>query len=562
MYSQSLVNDVIPNEHIYMTNGVTQAVQIITSYLSSGYLTKNNRPITALYIEELTYFLIKMHLEDIKIPVKTFSFNKLDQLKNQMDLHKNFNEEVAFYIIPFCHNPTGLTLKEHTINNFLNIIDDSIVLSDETYLFLSYGQTQYKSLYFYQKSNIIAMHTFSKIMAPGLRLGYILCKNKDIIEKLNNSGFMESGGSVNPLMAYMVKNILENTDSNKKYLSYLEFMKNDLGKKMKFILSQFDLYKDILSYEEPEGGYFVFFKLPKMTYEKVLELADLSKLNFHIGPKFGINFHGSDSNVYLRLSVSFYSYEDLTTYFPKRFEKFIGLIKSELGIISKTKVWILGHNGRLGTLIKSQLDNNSEFSKLYTYEGIDRNFSDLNQLNEINPVSDVIIDVSSPEGTTNLLTYLLHTQNFPRIIIGTTGNLPIDLIKTYSVNTSVILSSNFSEGIQSILDCLKSFDIEDWDISISETHHTKKKDSPSGTALTLKNTILSNFTENLSNQSLIPITSSRIDDVIGYHEIKFTSATETITISHNVLDRNVFAIGCIKLIENIKKLNNGLYYNK
>ena len=194
MYSQSLVNDVIPNEHIYMTNGVTQAVQIITSYLSSGYLTKNNRPITALYIEELTYFLIKMHLEDIKIPVKTFSFNKLDDLSNQMDLHKNFNEEVAFYIIPFCHNPTGLTLKEHTINNFLNIIDDSIVLSDETYLFLSYGQTQYKSLYFYQKSNIIAMHTFSKIMAPGLRLGYILCKNKDIIEKLNNSGFMRSGG--------------------------------------------------------------------------------------------------------------------------------------------------------------------------------------------------------------------------------------------------------------------------------------------------------------------------------------------------------------------------------
>lgn len=107
------------------------------------------------------------------------------------------------------------------------------------------------------------MHTFSKIMAPGLRLGFILTKNTNIIEKLNDSGFMDSGGSVNPIIAYNVSYILNNHMDT--YTDYLAWMKKDLTCKMNIICTELDKYPEYFSYEKPDGGYFVFFKQRKFT---------------------------------------------------------------------------------------------------------------------------------------------------------------------------------------------------------------------------------------------------------------------------------------------------------
>jgi 4-hydroxy-tetrahydrodipicolinate reductase len=541
MQNSSNIN--IPLEHIYMTNGVTQNVQLFSSYFKSGYLTE--KPVDVIYTEELTYFLMKNHFENIGIKVETFSFEKLDELERQLYFYNN----PAFYIIPFCHNPTGKDVKTEYLRKFLEIVKDSIVLSDETYLFFRKNKLGNDSLYFYPNKNIISMHTFSKIMAPGLRLGFFLTKNTDILKKLDDGGFMDSGGSVNPVNAWYVSQIIK----EESYFKYFSKMVEDLTIKMNFVQKEFDKYPDYFEYEKPDGGYFLFFKTKKIKGKDFEEITHNAKLSFHNANKFGKNPIFNDN--YYRLSISYYNLDDLQNYFPDRLKNLVELIDNKISKLSNINIWCLGYRGRLGYLIMEELVKLEKYSKNIYGLGRD-NLSQILESNKIQS-NDIIIDVSSPEGLSNLLEGLLRNKNYPRIITGTTGTtIAIEkLIETYGNFGTIIVKSNFSRGIYSILNCLKSFDKDYWDITIDETHHINKKDSPSGTALTIQKQL------NEVTSKPININSVRTKDIIGFHAITFKTPTETVSIIHDVSDRRVFAVGCVKLIENIQNLNNGVYYN-
>jgi 4-hydroxy-tetrahydrodipicolinate reductase len=546
-------DDLIDPEHIYMTNGVTHAVQLLTSYFKSGYLT--GKTISTIYIEELTYFLIKTHLENIGIQIKTFSFDNLDKLEKEVlnnELNNQFNKiDFAFYIIPFCHNPTGKTVSTQNLERFLSIAKDHVILSDETYLFLhsrtenNLPYNKERTLYFYPNKNIISMHTFSKIMAPGLRLGFILTKNTNIIQKLNDSGFLDSGGSVNPIIAYNVSHILNN--HLETYKIYLQTISIDLRRKINFICKEFDKYPEHFSYDNPDGGYFIFFQTKKVSGAKFEELCEKAKISFHNSNKFGKNPTFNDK--YYRLSVSYYNIYDIQTYFSEKLKILVELINENSHRIN---IWCLGYKGRLGSLIMEEL---AKSNNNYLYRGLDRGY-DIRMINS----NDIIIDVSSPQGLEELLTELLKKPffNYPKIITGTTGIAGTSvekLIELYGEKSTVIVKSNFSRGIQSILNCIKSFDTNYWEINIEDIHHTKKKDSPSGTALTLQKELQKITPCNIN------IDSTRVGDVIGLHTISFKTPNETISIIHEVKDRRVFAVGCTQLIKNIQNLNNGVYYN-
>ena len=162
----------------------------------------------------------------------------------------------------------------------------------------------------------------------------------------------------------------------------------------------------------------------------------------------------------------------------------------------------------------------------YNFYGLGRDFT----VDLINS-KDIIIDVSSPEGLKSLLENLIKDDKFPKIITGTTGNLPKELMEIYSKKSVIIVKSNFSRGIQSILNMLKQLDKDYWNIEIEEIHHLKKKDSPSGTALTLNEELKKLTSEN------IHIESVREGDIIGYHSIRLTTNNELIEITHNVKNR-------------------------
>ena len=209
---------------------------------------------------------------------------------------------------------------------------------------------------------------------------------------------------------------------------------------------------------------------------------------------------------------------------------------------------IHGHTGKLGKKIINNLDKNLNINYIGFINTRDENF-DYSILKKPNLV---IVDVTIDIACRNLLTILISKQIYVPLIIGTTGDLPINLIEEYSIHSPVAQISNFSDGITSILNILPQINIPSSKIQIYETHHIHKKDGPSGTAKTLADKI------NLSHSELF---YAREGEIYGIHEVKYETPYEIITIKHEVKDPNIFAIGCLKWIEKISKLSNGYYKN-
>lgn len=118
-------------------------------------------------------------------------------------------------------------------------------------------------------------------------------------------------------------------------------------------------------------------------------------------------------------------------------------------------------------------------------------------------------------------------------------------------------TGNFSMGNAIVMNLLQLLNVQKvpdgFQMSISETHHAAKIDSPSGTAILWKDQL----------NAAIPIKSSRYGDVIGIHELHITSHGEHVTLRHEVTDRNVFAKGALHcasiLLEYRSRIPAGLY---
>ena len=109
-------------------------------------------------------------------------------------------------------------------------------------------------------------------------------------------------------------------------------------------------------------------------------------------------------------------------------------------------------------------------------------------------------------------------------------------------------ASNFSMGVAVLKQMLNKLSLAksmfaSHQTSIHEIHHTKKQDAPSGTALSMESWMDEKCT----------ITSERTGDVIGFHELKFDTGSEKITLTHEALDRKLFADGAIWAAEYLLK---------
>jgi 4-hydroxy-tetrahydrodipicolinate reductase len=153
---------------------------------------------------------------------------------------------------------------------------------------------------------------------------------------------------------------------------------------------------------------------------------------------------------------------------------------------------------------------------------------------------DVIICFFSGSVFTKYSDLLIET-NIP-VICGSTG---IDLSnelhnKLFKKKIKWIYATNFSLGMNLVQQMIKILEkahklFSQFNFSINEVHHTKKLDSPSGTALSWKKWL---------NHEVV-INSERIGDVVGIHELSLNTPYEKLTIKHEALDRTIFAEGAL-----------------
>ena len=159
--------------------------------------------------------------------------------------------------------------------------------------------------------------------------------------------------------------------------------------------------------------------------------------------------------------------------------------------------------------------------------------------------ADVAIIFSTPESA--VLNIMKCFEKKLPVVCGTTGWLnDIEKIKKYceTNNSTFLFSPNFSLGVNlffkinnSVSKIMRNSD--EFDLRISEVHHTSKIDSPSGTALKIKRDIDSILNKNTQ------IESKRIGSNNGTHEIIYESFSDLIKISHTAKNRDSFALGSI-----------------
>ena len=172
--------------------------------------------------------------------------------------------------------------------------------------------------------------------------------------------------------------------------------------------------------------------------------------------------------------------------------------------------------------------------------------------------ADVVIDFSTPESAkTNII--LSIDANKP-IISGTTGWLDdYNEVKDYCIKNdgAFLYASNFSLGVNLFFELNKNLaklmkKHQQYQINLTEFHHIEKLDTPSGTAISLAEQIISEsdiknkWTLNSENSDEeINIDAQRKGNITGTHNVNYKSKTDSISIIHEAHSRNGFALGAI-----------------
>lgn len=192
------------------------------------------------------------------------------------------------------------------------------------------------------------------------------------------------------------------------------------------------------------------------------------------------------------------------------------------------------------------------------------------EVQELAP-ANVIIDFSSPECIVPLLDYAL-AELLP-VVVATTGYTPEQqaYIEQASKTIPVLQAANFSLGMNLLIALVEEAAkvLLDSDIEIIETHHRRKQDAPSGSAKELFAAVeraVGELQPIYGRAGVAPrqpqdigIHAVRGGNIVGQHEVKLFTDTETLTLGHVAHDRNVFAIGAIRAAEFLSRQPAGYY---
>ena len=251
--------------------------------------------------------------------------------------------------------------------------------------------------------------------------------------------------------------------------------------------------------------------------------------------------------------------------------------------MKKINISICGALGKMGKVLIKKISINEKLNLISAtdakYSGSKKIMNGVKiQKNSLKAFkeADVIIDFSSPKGSIEVLNYAMILKK--KIIIGTTGfnKKQENLINNYSKKIAIFKSGNMSLGINIlsyIISILSKKIPSDYQIGITDNHHKKKIDYPSGSALILASAVAKGINKNLNSikgkiflnqkgnlqKNKINFFIKRKGTTIGEHSVNFNNKVESIELKHKALSRELFADGALNAAIWINKKNKGLF---
>jgi len=214
-------------KRVIQTSGSSQGLDLICGRLA--------QPGDVILVETPTYFLVKDVFEQhglrvVQVPVvdeksgSSSSAMDIDKLREMLEL-RQINPRLL-YTVPVCNNPMGYSMSTKDASKLIALASQYgfKIVADEVYLLLQFVQDNQDiqvSLFDLPGALdvVISLNSFSKILGPGIRLGWIEA-NESTIEVLIQTGFIQSGGGVNPFAASIVSGFIE-SGKQAEHIRYL-----------------------------------------------------------------------------------------------------------------------------------------------------------------------------------------------------------------------------------------------------------------------------------------------------------------------------------------------------
>ena len=203
-------------------------------------------------------------------------------------------------------------------------------------------------------------------------------------------------------------------------------------------------------------------------------------------------------------------------------------------------VAVLGASGRMGRAVVELIDSDyQEQCRLAaTVSSRHGNFDELAD-------ADIVVDFSLPQGTAALAESLTSFSRPVTVVSGTTGLAPEELaaLRRLADSRTVLHANNFSAGVAALTAVLEfaapMLESLGYSAAITETHHSGKRDAPSGTAKVLQAALRPDAPESIQTHSV------RAGAVIGEHDVRFFGPDDEVQIRHTAMRRSLFARGAL-----------------
>jgi DNA-binding transcriptional MocR family regulator len=288
--------------HLLVTNGASQAIDLICTLFSRAGDT--------IFVEEPTYFLARKIFADHRLNPVALPMDANGLIIDALEEALTHTRPAFLYTIPTYHNPTSVSLSAARREQLVELSrrHDLLVVADEVYHPLSYTSAPPPPLAAACTSaKVISLGSFSKILAPGLRLGWLQAA-PGRVERIAQCGLLDSGGGLNPFTSGVVRSALELGLVDET----LGLLKETYSRRLQAMCAALrSRLPAAVQFTEPAGGFFIWLTLPEgVDATTLLAEAIAHNVEFMPGPKFSSRQGLKNC---LRLSFAYYDTPELLT---------------------------------------------------------------------------------------------------------------------------------------------------------------------------------------------------------------------------------------------------------
>jgi DNA-binding transcriptional MocR family regulator len=287
-------------ESLFVTAGNSQALDFVSTVFGKSGDT--------VFVEEPSYYLAFQIFRDHGLNVVGVPIDDNGMQIDALEALLNDHNPALVYIIPSYHNPGGHCMSNERRVRLIELSQQHgfLIVADEVYQLLHYYDEPPPALgTMIESDTVLSLGSFSKILAPGMRLGWIQT-GPGLRKRLLDNGFINSGGSISHYSSHIVRHAIDLglqqahvIELKRTYRDRVEAMQDSLQ-------SQFG---DLANWQRPDGGYFFWLRFDdQVDTARLRDRARELQTGFQPG---SVSSSGGRLSNFLRLSFAHYDEDDI-----------------------------------------------------------------------------------------------------------------------------------------------------------------------------------------------------------------------------------------------------------